>query len=81
MRTVLFAVLGAIGGLLLGAALGVLAGLAWISIFKTSDFEGYSAMLVFFGFAPGGAVIGGIIGAIWAAMAAAKKRLRLEGET
>ncbi len=79
MRTVFFALLGAIGGLLLGAAIGVLAGLAWVSIFKTSDFESYSAMLVFFGFTPGGAIIGGFIGAIWSAYTATKARIRMEG--
>jgi len=81
MRTALFAFLGAIGGLLLGAAIGVLTGLAWVTVFKTSNFEGYSGMLVFFGFAPGGAIIGGFIGAIWAAFAASKSRLQMEDES
>jgi hypothetical protein len=40
--------LGALGG----AALGIGAGLAWIEIFKTTSFEGYSGMLVFFTFMP-----------------------------
>ena len=47
-----------------GAALGIGAGLAWVEIFKTTSFEGYSAMLVFFTFMPLGAVIGGIGGAL-----------------
>jgi hypothetical protein len=47
-----------------GAALGVGAGLAWIEIFKTSSFEGYSGMLVFFTFMPLGALIGGLGGAL-----------------
>jgi hypothetical protein len=51
-------------GALGGAALGVGAGLAWVEIFKTSNFEGYSGMLVFFGFMPGGAILGGLAGAI-----------------
>jgi hypothetical protein len=50
-------------GLLLGtlgrAALGIGAGLAWVEIFKSSNFEGPSGMLVFFGFMPGGAILGG----------------------
>ena len=60
MRTFILAALGTIAGLILGAAVGILAGLVWTSIFKTSDFEGYSAMLVFFTFGPIGAVLGGL---------------------
>lgn len=81
MKTFFLAALGTIAGLILGAAVGILAGLAWTSIFKTTDFEGYSAMLVFFTFAPIGAVLGGLIGAIWAAYAASRKRLRIEDGT
>lgn len=79
MRTFILAALGTIAGLILGAAVGILAGLVWTSIFKTSDFEGYSAMLVFFTFGPIGAVLGGLTGAIWAAYAASRKRLHIEG--
>ncbi len=39
-------------------------GLAWVEIFKTTSFEGYSGMLVFFTFMPLGAAIGGIGGAL-----------------
>ena len=53
-------VLGALGG----AALGIGAGLAWVEIFKTTNFEGYSGMLVFFTFMPLGAAIGGLGGAL-----------------
>jgi hypothetical protein len=63
MKIVLLAVLGLILGALGGAALGVGAGLAWVEIFKTTDFEGYSGMLVFFTFMPVGALIGGLGGA------------------
>lgn len=80
MKTVIVAALGTVGGLILGAAIGILAGIAWTSIFKTTDFEGYSAMLVFFTFAPVGAVLGGLAGAIGAAYAASRKRLRMEAE-
>ena len=52
--------LGALGG----AALGIGAGLAWVELFKTSNFEGYSGMLVFFTFMPLGAAIGGVGGAL-----------------
>jgi hypothetical protein len=48
------------------------AGLAWVEIFKTSGFEGYSGMLVFFGFMPGGAMIGAIAGALLFAMMAVR---------
>jgi hypothetical protein len=63
MKIVLFALLGLMLGTLGGAALGVGLGLAWIEIFKTTDFEGYSGMLVFFTFMPAGAMIGGLGGA------------------
>jgi hypothetical protein len=40
------------------AALGIGTGAAWIETFKTSNFEGYSGMLVFFTFIPPGAAHG-----------------------
>jgi hypothetical protein len=64
MKIALLALLGLAFGALGGAALGISAGLAWIEIFKTSNFEGYSGTLVFFTFMPLGAVIGGIGGAL-----------------
>jgi hypothetical protein len=63
MKIALLAVLGLILGVLGGAALGIGAGLAWVEIFKTTDFEGASGMLVFFTFMPIGAMIGGLVGA------------------
>ena len=81
MKTFFLAALGTIAGLILGAAAGVLAGIAWTSIFKTTDFEGYSAMLVFFTFAPVGAILGGLIGAVWTTYAASSTRLRMESES
>jgi len=63
MKIALFALLGLVLGTVGGAALGVGLGLAWTEIFKTTDFEGYSGMLVFFTFMPGGAMIGGLGGA------------------
>ena len=47
-----------------GAALGIGAGLAWVEIFKTPNFEGYSAMLVCFTFMPLGSAIGAVGGAL-----------------
>ena len=60
----LLALLGLALGTLGGAALGIGAGLVWVEIFKTTSFEGYSGMLVFFTFMPLGAAIGGIAGAL-----------------
>ena len=64
MKIALLALLGLILGALGGAALGIGLGLAWTEIFKTSDFEGQSGMLVFFTFMPLGAMIGGLGGAL-----------------
>jgi hypothetical protein len=64
MKIALLALLGLALGALGGAALGIGAGLAWVEIFKTTSFEGYSGMLIFFTFMPLGAVIGGIGGAL-----------------
>ena len=63
MKIALLALLGLILGVLGGAALGIGAGLAWVEIFQTTDFEGYSGMLVFFTFMPVGAILGGLGGA------------------
>lgn len=72
MKIVFLALLGLFLGAIGGAALGIGAGLAWVEVFKTSGFEGYSGMLVFFGFMPGGAMIGAIAGAVLFAMMAAR---------
>jgi Na+/glutamate symporter len=63
MKIALFALLGLVFGALGGAGLGIGAGLAWIEIFQTTNFEGHSGMLVFFTFMPLGAVIGALGGA------------------
>jgi hypothetical protein len=63
MKIALLALFGLVLGALGGAALGIGAGLVWVEIFKTSSFEGYSGMLVFFTFMPLGAAIGGLGGA------------------
>ncbi len=64
MKIALLVLLGLVLGALGGAALGVGAGLAWVEIFKTSNFEGYSGMLVFFTCMPLGAIIGGLGGGL-----------------
>lgn len=81
MKTFVLAAVGTIAGLVLGAAVGILAGIAWVNIASVSDFEGQSAMLVFFTFAPAGSILGGLIGAIWAGFLASKSRIRVEGDT
>ncbi len=72
MKIVLLALLGLFLGAIGGAALGIGAGLAWVEVFKTTDFEGTSGMLVFLGFMPGGAMIGAIAGALLFAMMAVR---------
>jgi hypothetical protein len=72
MKIALLVVLGLILGALGGAALGIGAGLAWVEIFKTTNFEGYSGMLVFLTFMPVGAAVGGIGGALLFGLLAAR---------
>ena len=64
MKIVLLALFGLLLGALGGAVLGIAAGLAWVEIFKTPNFEGFSGMLVFFTFMLLGDAIGGIGGAL-----------------
>ena len=72
MKVVLFAFMGFVLGAIIGAALGVGAGLIWTEVFKTSSFEGYSGMLVFFTFMPIGAMLGAFGGAFGLGMMAAR---------
>ncbi|MGO9358815.1 MAG: hypothetical protein ACLP1D_14240 [Xanthobacteraceae bacterium] len=74
MKIVLLVVIGLALGLLGGALLGVGAGLVWTAVFHTSDFEGYSGMLVFFTFMPIGAILGGLTGAIGLGIAAGREQ-------
>ena len=81
MKIALLVALGLVLGALGGAALGIGAGLAWIEIFNTSNFEGYSGMLVFFTFMPLGAAIGGLGGALlFGVMAARDNEIAIERE-
>lgn len=64
MKIALLILLGLFLGILGGAALGIGAGLLWVELFQTSNFEGSSDMLVFFTFMPLGAVVGGLAGAV-----------------
>ena len=72
MKVALLACLGLFLGTLGGAALGVGAGLAWVEISKTTNFEGYSGMLVFFTVMPLGAASGGLGGAVLLGLMAAR---------
>ena len=64
MKIALLVLLGLVVGALGGASLGIGAGLAWVQIFRTTGFEGYNGILVFFTFMPLGAAIGGLGGAL-----------------
>jgi hypothetical protein len=61
MKIALLALLGSFLGALGGAAIGIVAGIGWVEVFKTTNSE---AMLVFFTFMPIGAVAGTAGGAI-----------------
>jgi len=63
MKVVGLALVGFVLGAIVGGVLGVSCGLIWTKVFQTSDFEGYSGMLVFLTFMPIGILIGGLIGA------------------
>jgi hypothetical protein len=63
MKAVGLALVGFFLGAILGGVLGVVCGLIWTQVFHTTDFEGYSGMLVFFTFMPIGILIGGSLGA------------------
>jgi hypothetical protein len=79
MKIALLVLLGLVLGALGGAALGIGAGLAWTELFQTSNFEGYSGMLVFFTFMPIGAGIGGLCGALlFAVMAIRDAEIAIE---
>jgi hypothetical protein len=60
---VVLALVGLFLGAIAGGAIGVGAGFLWTTVFHTSDFEGYSGMLVFFTFMPIGIVVGAVLGA------------------
>jgi hypothetical protein len=60
---VVLALVGLFLGAFAGGAIGVGAGFLWTTVFHTSDFEGYSGMLVFFTFMPIGIIVGAVLGA------------------
>jgi hypothetical protein len=60
---VVLALVGLFLGAIAGGVIGVGAGFLWTTVFHTSDFEGYSGMLVFFTFMPIGIIVGAVLGA------------------
>ena len=60
---VMLALIGLFFGAIAGGAIGIGAGFLWTTVFHTSDFEGYSGMLVFFTFMPIGMIVGAVLGA------------------
>ncbi len=60
---VMLGMIGLFFGAISGGIIGVGAGFAWTTVFHTSDFEGYSGMLVFYTFMPLGIIIGAVLGA------------------
>jgi hypothetical protein len=60
---VMLALIGLFFGAIAGGAIGVGAGFLWTTVFHTSDFEGYSGMLVFLTFMPIGIIVGAVLGA------------------
>ncbi len=61
---VVLALIGLFLGAVVGAALGVGAGLLWTEVFHTSSLEGYSGYLVFLTFMPIGMLVGAVSGAV-----------------
>jgi hypothetical protein len=64
MKVAMLALVGLVLGALLGGVIGVGLGFVWTTVFHTSDFEGYSGMLVFFTFMPIGMMLGALAGAV-----------------
>ncbi len=81
MKVVLLGLVGLFIGLIVGGAVGVGAGLAWITVFHTNSFEGYSGYLVFLTFMPIGMILGALIGAIGLGYLAARKPAPLPPDT
>lgn len=47
-------------GAIVGGLIGVGCGFAYVAVAHATSFEGYSGMLIFFGFGPGGAIVGAL---------------------
>jgi hypothetical protein len=64
MKVVMLALVGMFLGAIAGGVIGVGLGFLWTEFFQTSDFEGYSGMLVFYSFLPIGIVAGALLGGV-----------------
>jgi hypothetical protein len=74
MKVVGLGLVGFFLGAIVGGVIGVICGLIWTNVFHTSDFEGYSGMLVFFTFMPIGILGGGLLGAVGLGYAASRDK-------
>jgi hypothetical protein len=74
MKVVGLGLVGFFLGAIVGGLIGVICGLIWTNVFHTSDFEGYSGMLVFFTFMPIGILGGGLLGAVGLGYAASRDK-------
>ena len=63
MKIFFLGLVGLFFGAIAGSVIGVGLGFLWTSVFHTSDFEGYSGMLVFYTFMPLGIIAGALSGA------------------
>jgi hypothetical protein len=63
MKIVMLGLIGLFFGAIFGGVIGIGAGFLWTTVFHTTDFEGYSGMLVFFTFMPIGIIVGAVLGA------------------
>jgi len=63
MKIVMLGLIGLFFGAIFGGVIGIGAGFLWTTVFHTTDFEGYSGMLVFFTFMPIGIILGAVLGA------------------
>jgi hypothetical protein len=64
MKIVMLSLIGLFLGAIAGGVIGIGLGMLWINVFHTSDFEGYSGMLVFYSFMPIGIIVGALTGAV-----------------
>jgi hypothetical protein len=64
MKIVMLGLIGLFLGAIAGGVIGIGLGMLWINVFHTSDFEGYSGMLVFYSFMPIGIIVGALTGAV-----------------
>jgi hypothetical protein len=64
MKIVMLGLIGLFLGAIAGGVIGIGLGMLWIKVFHTSDFEGYSGMLVFYSFMPIGIIVGALTGAV-----------------